>query len=455
MDTKKLRQKILDLAIHGKLVPQDPNDEPASVLLERIKAEKEQLIKEGKIKRQKKSASSDTSHYGNDVPFEVPEGWVWCRLGDVFSHNTGKALNSSNKEGENLTYITTSNVYWDRFELNDLKKMPFTNSELEKCTVSKGDLLVCEGGDIGRSAIWNFDYDIRIQNHVHRLRPISEANVHFYYYVLMYNKQAGLIGGKGIGLMGLSSGELDKMIVPLPPIKEQCRITKEIEKLFAIVSLIEEDESDLKNAIQKSKSKILDLALSGHLTSDTSHYGKNEWKSVRISDICTAINGLWTGKKEPFVKVGVIRNANFTKDFNLDYSKIALIDVEVSSFAKRSLMAGDLIVEKSGGSDKYPVGRAILYEGPDNEYSFSNFTMVLRPKEVNIINSKYLYYSLMNRYLKGAMRTMQTQTTGLHNLILDKFMSQTIALPPIEEQVHIVENISHYFSILDSISSIC
>ena len=83
MDTKKLRQKILDLAIHGKLVPQDPNDEPASVLLERIKAEKEQLIKEGKIKRQKKSASSDTSHYGNNVPFEVPEGWVWCRLGDI------------------------------------------------------------------------------------------------------------------------------------------------------------------------------------------------------------------------------------------------------------------------------------------------------------------------------------------------------------------------------------
>ena len=245
------------------------------------------------------------------------------------------------------------------------------------------------------------------------------------------------------------------LIVPVPPINEQKRIAEEIERCFALVDTLEQDECDLKEAIQKAKSKILDLALSGKLTSDTSHYGKNEWKSVRISDICTAINGLWTGKKEPFVKVGVIRNANFTKDFNLDYSKIALIDVEVSSFAKRSLMAGDLIVEKSGGSDKYPVGRAILYEGPDNEYSFSNFTMVLRPKEVNIMNSKYLYYSLMNRYLKGAMRTMQTQTTGLHNLILDKFMSQTIALPPIEEQVHIVENISHYFSILDSISSSC
>lgn len=139
----------------------------------------------------------------------------------------------------------------------------------------------------------------------------------------------------------------------------------------------------------------------------------------------------------------------------MDYSKIALIDVEASSFSKRSLMTGDLIVEKSGGSDKYPVGRAVLYEGPNSQYSFSNFTMVLRPKESNVINPKYLYYFLMNRYLQGIMRTMQTQTTGLHNLILDKFMSQTVALPPIEEQAHIVESISRYFTILDSISSSC
>ena len=253
----------------------------------------------------------------------------------------------------------------------------------------------------------------------------------------------------------LSQDNLNKIPIALPPLNEQQRIIAMIETWHSQIDIIDAEKSSLDATIKKAKSKILDLALSGKLTSDTSHYGKNEWKSVRISDICTAINGLWTGKKEPFVKVGVIRNANFTKDFNLDYSKIALIDVEVTSFAKRSLMTGDLIVEKSGGSDKFPVGRSILYEGPSNEYSFSNFTMALRPKEANIINSKYLYYFLMSRYLHGAMLTMQTQTTGLHNLILDKFMSQTIVLPPIEKQVHIVENISHYFTILDSISSSC
>ena len=109
MDTKKLRQKILDLAIRGKLVPQDPNDEPASVLLERIKAEKEQLIKDGKIKRSKKSASSDTSPYEN-VPFEIPESWVWTTIGDIFIHNTGKALNAANNDGVLMDYITTSNL---------------------------------------------------------------------------------------------------------------------------------------------------------------------------------------------------------------------------------------------------------------------------------------------------------------------------------------------------------
>ena len=463
MDTKKLRQKILDLAIHGKLVPQDPNDEPASVLLERIKAEKEDLIKEGKIKRNKKSAkTSDTPHYGN-VPFEVPEGWVWATLGEVgtwqsggtpsrsnktyyggnipwlktgdlndglisyipesiteeavanssakinptgsvliamygatigklgiltfpattnqaccaciefnaiiqlylfyfllcqrnefiatggggaqpniskeiivntfiplpplseqqrivmeiekwfalidqvehgksdlqtvikqakskildlaihgklvqqnhndepaiellkrinpdftpcdnghypigwiktilgelFSHNTGKALNSSNKEGIFKDYLTTSNVYWNKFDFTVIKQMPFKESELDKCTVTKGDLLVCEGGDIGRSAIWNFDYDICIQNHIHRLRPKIDLCVPFYYYTFVYLKENNLIGGKGIGLLGLSSNALHKIELPLPPLAEQQRIVQKIEALFSVLDNIQ------------------------------------------------------------------------------------------------------------------------------------------------------------------------------------------------------------------------
>ena len=100
----------------------------------------------------------------SEIPFDLPETWCWCRLGTLFAHNTGKALNSSDSAGTPMTYITTSNLYWDRFELDSLKEMPFTDSEIDKCTVTKGDLLVCEGGDIGRSAIWMFAENIRIVN---------------------------------------------------------------------------------------------------------------------------------------------------------------------------------------------------------------------------------------------------------------------------------------------------
>ena len=210
------KSKILDLAIHGKLVPQDPNDEPAIELLKRINPD---------------FTPCDNGHY--------PVGWIETILGELFSHNTGKALNSSNKEGIFKDYLTTSNVYWNKFDFTAIKQMPFKESELNKCTVTKGDLLVCEGGDIGRSAIWNYDYDICIQNHIHRLRPKIDLCVPFYYYTFAYLKENNLIGGKGIGLLGLSSNALHKIEMPLPPLAEQQRIVQKIEELFSVLDNIQ------------------------------------------------------------------------------------------------------------------------------------------------------------------------------------------------------------------------
>ena len=253
----KAKSKILDLAIRGQLVPQDPDDEPASVLLERIRAEKEELIKQGKLKRDKKESvifrGEDNSYYekintevrciNSEIPFDLPETWCWCRLGTLFAHNTGKALNSADSAGTPMTYITTSNLYWDRFELDSLKEMLFADSEIDKCTVKKGDLLVCEGGDIGRSAIWMFEENIRIQNHIHRLRPYISLSGRFYYYVMYMWKQLGLIGGQGIGLQGFSSKLLHNLIVPLPSIDEQERIVAFIDKLFEPIESIEKSLS--------------------------------------------------------------------------------------------------------------------------------------------------------------------------------------------------------------------
>ena len=241
-----LKKSILQEAVQGKLVSQDPNDEPASVLLERIRAEKQALIKAGKIKKGKHESvifRRDNSHYeklngierciDDEIPFEIPNNWCWVRLGSLFQHNTGKALNSSNKIGTKLTYITTSNLYWDKFVLDRLKEMPFTDAEVEKCTVIKGDLLVCEGGDIGRAAIWNYDFPMRIQNHIHRLRSYIPVNVKFYYYIFYLYKHMGLIGGKGIGIQGLSSKVLHQLLFPFPPLQEQYRIVEMIDKVLS------------------------------------------------------------------------------------------------------------------------------------------------------------------------------------------------------------------------------
>jgi len=222
LSIEKAKSKILDLAIHGKLVPQDSNDEPAIELLKRINP---------------KFTPCDNAHDTN----QLPDSWCWTTVGSIFQHNTGKALNKSDSQvGLLKPYLTTSNVYWNCFDFTEVKEMHFKDSELEKCTITKGDLLVCEGGDIGRAAIWNYDYDICIQNHIHRLRAKGDVCQILYLYVLMLYKWKDRIQGKGIGLQGLSSGLLDKLVVPLPPYNEQQRIVSKIEELFAVLDEIKE-----------------------------------------------------------------------------------------------------------------------------------------------------------------------------------------------------------------------
>ena len=243
----KLKKSVLQEAIRGKLIPQLTEEGSAQDLLEQIKLEKQKLVKEGKLKKSALTTSTifrgdDNKYYtinkkerisvDDEIPFDIPNTWEWCRLGTLFSHSTGKALNASNLKGQLMTYITTSNLYWDRFELDNLKQMRFTDEEIEKCTATFGDLLVCEGGDIGRAAIWNYQYDIRIQNHIHKLRAYKQLCTKFFFWLFYFYKATGRIGGKGIGIQGLSSKALDNILIPLPPLKEQQRIVAQIEKLF-------------------------------------------------------------------------------------------------------------------------------------------------------------------------------------------------------------------------------
>ena len=165
------------------------------------------------------------------------------------------------------------------------------------------------------------------------------------------------------------------------------------------------------------------------------------WEYKKLGELCDVINGLWIGKKEPFINVAVIRNTNFSKDCQLNLDKVAFIDVEVKQFASKKLKFGDIIIEKSGGSEKQPVGRPILFNISDGNYSFSNFTSTLRIKDYTEVNSAYLHKCLYAFYLKGETFKLQSKTTGLHNLNMKGYLRLNIPLPPKSTQLAIVSEL--------------
>ena len=165
---------------------------------------------------------------------------------------------------------------------------------------------------------------------------------------------------------------------------------------------------------------------------------KQGWKIKKLGDVTTSINGLWTGKKPPFITIAVIRNTNFTKDCKLDTSDIAYIDVELKQYARRKLQCGDIIIEKSGGSDKQPVGRPILFNIEEGEYSFSNFTSTLRVNDKTATIPEFIHRYLAHIYMRGDTAAMQSKTTGIRNLDFNLYKSINIPIPSIEEQKRIV-----------------
>lgn len=262
MDTKKLRQKILDLAIHGKLVPQDPNDEPASVLLERIRAEKERLVKEGKIKKSKASKTSDTPHY-EKVPFEVPSSWEWTTLENILELVSGQDFppEKYNANVSGIPYIIgASNIDNEQLVINRWTEYPSVYSYLNDL------LVVCKGAGIGKMAINNIGT-------VHIARQIQAVRVYTNYINIRYIKAViknniENIISKANGLIpGLKRELLLSLQIPLPPFPEQQRIVAEIEKCFALIDIIENGKADLQTTIKQAKNKILDLAIHGKLVS--------------------------------------------------------------------------------------------------------------------------------------------------------------------------------------------
>ena len=501
MNGKQLKNSILQWAIQGKLVPQDPNDEPASMLLERIRVEKEKLIKEKKIKKDKNESiiyrGEDNSYYekflatgevkciDEEIPFEIPATWEWCRLGYIFSHCTGKALNGTNRKGNLYTYITTSNLYWDRFELSSLKEMYFTEEELGKCTATKGDLLVCEGGDIGRSAIWNYDYNIRIQNHIHKLRSYIPLCTRFFYYVMYLYKGIGYIGGKGIGIQGLSSGALHNILIPTPSINEQKRIISQIEAIMPIAVKYEKSQEELNqlndsihNRLRKSilqeaiqgklvpqipeertaqelleqirqekqklvkEGKLKKFALSDSVIykgDDNKYYEQvgdetieipsdvvfpEEWAILRLSDVCRLIDGEKMTGPYPCLDAKFLRG------------KASPTMHESGRFVKR----GDNIILVDGENSGEVF--MVTHDG----YMGSTF------KQLWISSRMYTPYVLdFILFYKDQLRNSK-KGAAIPHLNKDYFYNLLIGIPPIQEQIAIHNCIEELFQKLRSIS---
>ena len=314
MDTKALRQKILDLAIHGKLVPQDPNDEPASVLLERIRAEKERLIKEGKIKKVKKSAkTSDKPHY----PYELPKGWVWCKLDDIAYVASGSTPEKSSFVPKGIPYIKMYNLRNQKIDF-EYKPQYITaeihNGKLQRSRTEVGDLIMnIVGPPLGKLAIIppslpqaNFNQAaVLIRPYLHK----DNINVYLKAY-LEEMSEINSISTKGsAGQVNISLTQSQNMRIPLPPLPEIERIIKNLKYWLSFVDNIEENKEKLQNSIRQVKSKVLDLAIHGKLvpqdpndesaiellkrinpkaeiTCDTPQYGKlpKGWCETHIGD---------------------------------------------------------------------------------------------------------------------------------------------------------------------------
>ena len=481
MDTKKLRQKILDLAIRGKLVPQDPNDEPASVLLERIKAEKERLIKEGKIKKNKKSAkTSDTPHY-EQVPFEVPDSWDFVPVSDLFCLNPKSELADNMKIG----FIPMALIE-DGFSGNHLfEERIWNNVKRGYCHFTNGDIGVAKISpcfENRKSTIFQNlpnNYGAGTTELV-ILRPIMVyARFYLYLFKSDWYIQEGTKYFKGVvGQQRVHKEIFTDLHIPLPSFAEQQRIVKEIECWFALIDKIEQDKIDLQATIKQAKSKILDLAIHGKLipqdpndepaselfkrinpkaeiTCDNGHSRKlpQNWCICRLKDLCSFLSRGKSPKYSENDKTYPV----FAQKCNLKEGGISLKQARFlapSTICKwgevYKLRTGDILVNSTGTGT---VGRTRLF----NESCLGQYSFVVPDSHVSVIRtlkeieSKFVYAYISSQLVQQYLTDNLAGSTNQKELYIGVLENLQILLPPLNEQRRIVQKIEELFSALDNI----
>ena len=449
MDTKKLRQKILDLAIHGKLVPQDPNDEPASVLLERIKAEKERLIKEGKIKRNKKSAkTSDTPHYEN-VPFEVPDSWVWTTLGEVGTWQSGGTPSRSNKTyyGGNIPWLKTG-------DLNDglISYIPESITEeavansSAKINPTGSVLIAMYGATIGKLGILTFPATTN-QACCACIEFNAIIQLYLFYFLLSQRNEFTAKGGGG-AQPNISKEIIVNTFIPLPPLSEQQRIVMEIEKWFALIDQVEHGKVDLQETIKRAKSKVLDLAIHGKLVPqnpndepaiellkrinpdftpcDNGHYAQlpQSWSLAPMQTLCSLVDG---------------EKHNGIERTNLDV-KYLRGERESKTLTSGKYVAANSFLILVDGENSGEVFRT-----PIDGYQGSTF------KQLSINDNMNADYVLQVINLHRKILRENKVGSAIPHLNKKIFRAIEVPIPPYREQQRIVDAINIAFRHLDTI----
>lgn len=475
MDTKKLRQKILDLAIHGKLVPQDPNDEPASVLLEHIKAEKERLIKEGKIKGSKKSAkASDTPHY----PYLLPSGWKWCKLEDIVRELKYGTSEKSSSVGK-ITVLRMGNI-------TDIGTIDYSNlvyssndEDIKQYSLKKGDLLFNRTNSsewVGKTAVYMGEQPAIYAGYLIRVRPILISPDYLnivmnssYYRSWCYNVKTDAVNQSNINAQKLS-----KLMVPVPPLKEQKRIIVEIAKWTSLIATIRNNKEDLQAIIKQAKNKILDLAIHGKLvpqdpndepaskllkrinpkaeiTCDNGHSEKlpQGWYSATINDVCLVIGGVSYNKADiQDTGIRVLRGGNIQSGKVFYCSDDVFIPFSYQN-KENQVQYGDIIVVASTGSQTL-IGKTGFVDRDIPKTQIGAFLRIVRPKQKTL--SPYIRLLFQTDAYKDYIRNV-AKGSNINNVKNAHLQNYQICLPPLAEQQRIVTKIEELFSVLDNIQN--
>ena len=455
MNTKQIRQTILDLAIRGELVPQDPTDEPASVLLERIRAEKEQLIKDKKLKRDKKDNEPI-----DEVPFELPEGWEWCRLGKIIILVSGQDLNykECNDTQQGIPYIIgASNFHNGRLNINRW-------TEFGKNIAEKGEILVTCKGTVGEMSILEID-KAHIARQIMSIKAILCYQKYILYFLSFRIKD---LKEKANGLIpGISREDLLYQLIPLPPLAEQHRIAQKVEQLLAIVDTIEQLQEELKDLVKQTKNQVLNYAIAGKLTyqdpndepaeallkrigkttttaADTPYEKLPKgWAWCRLGDIgeiigggtpSTSIEEYWNGEISWITPADL---SNYS-DKHIAQGKRNITQLGLDNSSAKLIPKGSILF-----STRAPIGYVVIADRPlSTNQGFKSLSLSVNMSE------EFVYYFLLAE--KERIKLLASGTT-FQELSASAFSKILIPLPPLAEQHRIVKKIETYFSLLEAI----